>query len=163
MRWAGAGGLRRHRASPVGASPPVAGLLPDPSTGPVVTVLLISADVRQATAFYRDVLGGDVVAQGPPPILRLANVWLQIAEPGGPTSDKPGVDAVIPRPDEFSAALNIRVADIRSTVKAWSAAGASFLTPPTSVPSAYRCFLRDPDGRLIELAQLTDPNPGSKT
>ncbi|MGN6606110.1 MAG: VOC family protein [Jatrophihabitans sp.] len=54
----------------------------------------------------------------------------------------------------------MRVGDIDATVAAWTAAGATFLTPPMPVPSARRCFLRDPDGRLIELAQL-DPVPAA--
>lgn len=130
--------------------------MPNPTDGLLVTVLLICADVTRSADFYRTVLGAETAFEGPPPVLRLANTWLQLATAGGPTPDKPTIRATLPRRDEFSTALNIRVPDIYATYQAWSTAGAKFLTPPVAVPSALRCFCLDPDGRLIELAQLTD-------
>jgi hypothetical protein len=39
----------------------------------------------------------------------------------------------------------------------WNARGAQFLTPPKQHPYEKRCYLRDPDGHLIEVGQTTDP------
>ena len=37
----------------------------------------------------------------------------------------------------------------------WGARGAEFLTPPVDHGRELRCFLRDPDGHLIEVGQFT--------
>jgi catechol 2,3-dioxygenase-like lactoylglutathione lyase family enzyme len=52
-------------------------------------------------------------------------------------------------------ALNIRVADIQAVYHAWRALGAEFLTPPQDRGGEIRCYLRDPDGYLIEVGQTT--------
>jgi len=39
----------------------------------------------------------------------------------------------------------------------WSARGAHFLTPPKQHQYEKRCYIRDPDGHLIEVGQTTDP------
>ncbi|NED92489.1 VOC family protein, partial [Streptomyces sp. SID11233] len=51
--------------------------------------------------------------------------------------------------------LNIRVADIQAVYEEWSAKGATFVTPPIDRKAEIRCYLRDPDGYLIELGQAT--------
>jgi lactoylglutathione lyase len=56
-------------------------------------------------------------------------------------------------PDTVSIALNIRVADIQAVYQAWRDRGAHFLTPPQHRDSEIRCYLRDPDGYLIEVGQ----------
>jgi uncharacterized glyoxalase superfamily protein PhnB len=56
-----------------------------------------------------------------------------------------------------SSFLNIRVTDIEAVYAEWSARGAEFLTPPKQHPYEKRCYIRDPDGHLIELGQTTDP------
>ena len=53
------------------------------------------------------------------------------------------------------AGMNIRVADINATYEEWRAKGATFLTPPMDRGAEIRCYLRDPDGHLIELGQAT--------
>ena len=55
----------------------------------------------------------------------------------------------------MSAFLNIRVADINQVYREWSARGAAFLTPPTDRGAELRCYMRDPDGHLIEVGQVT--------
>ena len=73
---------------------------------------------------------------------------------GGPTDDKPTVTLEAPTdPDRVSALLNIRVADIAAVHADWSARGAQFLTPPIDRGPEIRCYLRDPDGHLIEVGQ----------
>jgi hypothetical protein len=48
-----------------------------------------------------------------------------------------------------------RVADCRAAYEALRARGAVFLTDPYDWAGEIRCFLRDPDGPLIELSQAT--------
>jgi catechol 2,3-dioxygenase-like lactoylglutathione lyase family enzyme len=52
-----------------------------------------------------------------------------------------------------SSFLNVRVADIEAIYRDWSARGAEFLTPPQDREREIRCYLRDPDGHLIEVGQ----------
>jgi uncharacterized glyoxalase superfamily protein PhnB len=56
-----------------------------------------------------------------------------------------------------SSFLNIRVKDIEAVYAEWSARGAQFLTPPKQHKYEIRCYIRDPDGHLIEIGQTTDP------
>jgi len=77
---------------------------------------------------------------------------------GGPTDDKPAVTLETPGdPDRVSSFLNIRVKDIEAVYAEWSARGANFLTPPKQHQYEIRCYIRDPDGHLIEVGQTTDP------
>jgi predicted enzyme related to lactoylglutathione lyase len=54
-----------------------------------------------------------------------------------------------------STFLNIRVADIQAVYEEWSSRGAEFLTPPVEHSAEWRCYIRDPDGHLIEVGQTT--------
>jgi hypothetical protein len=88
----------------------------------------------------------------------LSNSWIVINAGGGPTDDKPTVTLETPRdPDRVSSFLNIRVKDIAAVYAEWSARGAQFLTPPKQHQYEIRCYIRDPDGHLIEVGQTTDP------
>lgn len=127
----------------------------------VVTNTLIVKDVKRSVAFYRDVLGATVLHEGQPTYLRLANVWLTINVGGGPTDDKPEVIAS-PPPDLnlLSVFLNLRVADIKRCHEVWSSRGAKFITEPKIHATELRCYMRDPDGYLIEVGQTTwTPGP----
>ena len=101
-------------------------------------------------------LGGETVLAGEPSFVALANSWIVINAGGGPTDDKPTVTLDVPLdPDRVSSFLNIRVADIEAVYAEWSARGAEFLTPPKQHASEIRCYVRDPDGHLIEVGQTT--------
>jgi catechol 2,3-dioxygenase-like lactoylglutathione lyase family enzyme len=77
---------------------------------------------------------------------------------GGPTEDKPTVTLETPPdPDRTSSFLNIRVADIDAVYREWSARGAEFLTSPQDRGGEIRCYVRDPDGHLIEVGQTIVP------
>ena len=129
---------------------------PAPSEGFVVTHFLVSADVAASRDFYQGVLGGKTVMDGEPTVVKLANSWIIINVGGGPTDDKPEVVLDAPAdPNQVSAFLNLRVADIDAVYKEWSAKGATFLTPPIDRGREIRCFMRDPDGHLIEVGQAT--------
>ena len=133
---------------------------PTPTDEIVLTHFIVSDDVERSTRFYTEVLGGEVVMEGKPTIVALANSWIIINVGGPPTDDKPTVTLVTPSaPDRVSSFLNIRVADIHAVYERWSARGAEFLTPPTDRGRELRCYIRDPDGHLIEVGQTTPANP----
>jgi catechol 2,3-dioxygenase-like lactoylglutathione lyase family enzyme len=132
------------------------GDFPAPETGLLLTHFLTVADVARSRAFYADVLGGEVVLEENPCVVKLANGWLIMNPGGGPTSDKPDVTLRPPTdPSTVASFLNIRVADIQACYQEWSAKGATFLTPPTDRGPELRCYMRDPDGYLIEVGQAT--------
>jgi catechol 2,3-dioxygenase-like lactoylglutathione lyase family enzyme len=129
---------------------------PAPTEGFVLTHFIVVEDVERSARFYTDVLGGELLMEGEPSIVALANGWVIINVGGGPTEDKPTVTLEAPRdPDRVSAFLNIRVANIESIYADWSAKGAEFLTPPQQRATEIRCYVRDPDGHLIEVGQST--------
>ena len=128
---------------------------PAPTKGIALTHFIVSRDVERSRRFYTEVLGGEAVLTGDPTIVALANGWVTISVAGGPTDDKPTVTLEPPSDlDHVSSFLNIRVADIGAIYKQWSARGAKFLTPPLDRGSEIRCYMRDPDGHLIEVGQL---------
>ena len=127
-----------------------------PEGGMVLTHLLIVRDVDRSREFYRRVLGATVVRERRPAILRLHNSYLVINDEGGPTDDKPEVRAQAPAdPNTLSCALNVRVTDVHAVYEQWRSRGGQFLTEPKDHGVEIRCYLRDPDGYLIELGQGT--------
>jgi catechol 2,3-dioxygenase-like lactoylglutathione lyase family enzyme len=127
---------------------------PQPSEGIALTHFIVSSDVERSRRFYADVLGGEVLLEGEPLIVALANSWIIINVGGGPTDDKPTVTLEPPQDtDRVSSFLNIRVADIHKIYEQWRARGADFLTPPIDRGREIRCYMRDPDGHLIEVGQ----------
>src|SRR6202050_2413426 len=143
----------------------------------VVAHFIVSDDVERSRRFYTEVLGGRTVIGGEAgdevTYVALANSWgiinvgggpprdqptVTADTPGAPTADKPPVTLETPPdPDRVSSFLNIRVADIHALYTEWSARGAEFLTPPKQHDYEIRCYIRDPDGYIIEVGQTTDP------
>ena len=122
----------------------------------VVTNTLIVRDIKRSVAFYRDVLGATVLREGEPTFLRFGNIWLRINGGGGGTDDKPDVIAAPPGdPNVLSNFINLRVADIKRCYELWSSRGAKFITEPKVHATEMRCYMRDPDGYLIEVGQTT--------
>jgi catechol 2,3-dioxygenase-like lactoylglutathione lyase family enzyme len=131
---------------------------PTPGEGILLTHFIVAGDVERSRAFYSDVLGGETVREGEPSIVQLANSWIIINVGGGPTVDKPEVILETPPdPNRASSFLNIRVADIHGVYEEWRSRGAEFITPPEDLGSEIRCYIRDPDGHLIEVGQTTNP------
>jgi lactoylglutathione lyase len=129
---------------------------PAPQEGFVITHVLVVADQDRSREFYRELLGGQVLRERDPVIMKVANTWLTLATGGGPTDDKPGVSLSTPAdPGRASGFLNIRVADIATLYREWSAKGARFLTEPKDHGREIRAYVRDPDGHLIEVGQVT--------
>jgi len=122
----------------------------------VVTNTLIVRDIQRSATFYRNVLGAELLREGEPALLKLGNIWLTINVGGGLTDDKPEVLASPPRdPNILSIFLNLRVTDIKRYYDLWSSRGAKFVTEPKVHATELRCYMRDPDGYLIEVGQTT--------
>jgi catechol 2,3-dioxygenase-like lactoylglutathione lyase family enzyme len=130
--------------------------IPAPTEGFVVTMFITVRKVARSRDFYTRVLGGKVVLEENPCIVQLSNSWI-IMNPGGPpTPDKPDVSVVdYERGNTTSIFLNLRVADIKACYEKWKEAGAEFVTPPIDRGAEIRCYMRDPDGYLIEVGQPT--------
>jgi catechol 2,3-dioxygenase-like lactoylglutathione lyase family enzyme len=130
--------------------------LPTPKEGFLVTHFITVRSVARSRAFYSDVLGGRVVLEENPCMVKLSNSWLIMNPGGGPTPDKPDISVVnYEAASTVSSFLNLRVADIQECYEQWRARGAEFVTPPIDRGAEIRCYMRDPDGYLIEVGQAT--------
>ena len=130
--------------------------LPAPEQGLILTHFLTVRDVARSRDFYAKILGGEVVLEENPAIVKVANSWIIMNPGGGPTPDKPDIVLAPPEPeDPISSFLNVRVADIAAFYSAAKGKGAQFLTEPLDRKAEIRCYLRDPDGYLIEIGQAT--------
>ena len=130
---------------------------PAPRQGIALTQFIVAKDISATVRFYTEILGGELLHNGPPAFVKLANSWIIINSGGGPTPDKPSVTLAAPAdPSTTSAFMNIRVTDIHEVYRDWQARGAEFLTPPWDNHGwELRCYMRDPDGRIIEVGQAT--------
>jgi len=133
-----------------------------PREGFTIAHFLIVADIDRSVRFYEKVFGGRVGSrgdsEGAPGYVQIANTWLIVNVGGGPTPDKPTVTLSVPRDlNSFSSFMNIRVADIHACYELWKSRGAEFLTEPKPKYGETRCYIRDPDGYIIEVGQS---NPG---
>ena len=89
--------------------------LPAPTEGFVVSHFLTVRSVAKSRSFYSEVLGGQVVLEENPCMIKLSNSWLIMNPGGGPTPDKPDVSVVDYEPgNTVSSFLNLRVADIQA-------------------------------------------------
>ena len=130
---------------------------PVPRDGFFVAHFLTVRDQAKSREFYVGILGGKVVAPENPCYIKLANSWIILNSGGGPTPDKPEVFLEAPRDlNTVNSFLNLRVADIWACYKQWKAKGAHFLTEPLDNHGwELRCYMRDPDGYLIEVGQYS--------
>ena len=129
-----------------------------PVDGFTVAHFLTVADIERSVLFYERVFGGRVLSSGDsdgaPGYIRIANTWLIVNVGGGPTPDKPSTVLSTPvDPDLVSSFMNIRVADIQACYELWRSRGAEFITEPKDKYGEIRCYIRDPDGYIIEVGQ----------
>jgi predicted enzyme related to lactoylglutathione lyase len=125
-----------------------------PHEGISIAHFLTVADVERSARFYETVFGGRIVRKGEPTYIQIANTWLIVNVGGGPTLDKPTVTLRPPvDPDEVSSSMNIRVADIQACYRLWRSRGAQFITEPKVKVGETRCYIRDPDGYIIEVGE----------
>src|SRR6476660_8663683 len=130
--------------------------LPAPNEGILVALFITVRQVARSRDFYSRILGGTVVMDENPCIVKLSNSWI-IMNPGGPpTPDKPNISVVdYQRSNTTSIFMNLRVANIQGCYEDWKTKGAEFVTPPIDRGAEIRCYMRDPDGYLIEVGQST--------
>jgi catechol 2,3-dioxygenase-like lactoylglutathione lyase family enzyme len=127
---------------------------PAPVEGIAITHFIVSKNVERARRFCVEVLGGEAVLEGEFSIVALANGWITIGAGRGPTDDKPNVTLEPPPdPNRVPGFLDIRVADIGAVYEKWGARS-EFFDPPIDRGDEIRCYMRDPDGHLIEVGQL---------
>ena len=50
----------------------------------------------------------------------------------------------------------LQLADIQACYELWKSRGAEFITEPIPKYGETRCYIRDPDGYIIEVGQSTD-------
>ena len=114
-------------------------------------------DLEKAKDFYVRILGGKLIKPENPCYIKLANTWIILNSGGGPTPDKPEVLLETPSDlNRVNSFLDLRVADIWACYKQWREKGAFFLTEPLNNRGwEWRCYMRDPDGYLIEVGQYT--------
>lgn len=129
-----------------------------PKEGFSIAHFLTVADIERSARFYEKVFGARILSlgdgKGTPGYVQIANTWLILNVGGGPTPDKPTVIlGVPPDPDFVSSFLNFRVADIQACYQLWRSQGAEFITEPKDKYGETRCYIRDPDGYIIEVGQ----------
>jgi len=131
-----------------------------PRNGFSVAHFLTVADIDRSARYYEKVFDGRILSRGDgngaPAYIQIANTWLLVNVGGGPTPDKPSVTLSVPEPDKINGFMNIRVADIQACYELWKSRGAEFITEPIPKYGETRCYIRDPDGYIIEVGQSTD-------
>jgi predicted enzyme related to lactoylglutathione lyase len=131
-----------------------------PKQGITIAHFLTVADIDRSARWYEKVFGGRVLStgdsDGAPAYIQIENTWLLVNVGGGPTPDKPTVTLSVPNPDHINSFMNIRVADIQACYELWKSRGAEFITKPIPKYGEIRCYIRDPDGYIIEVGQSTD-------
>ena len=132
-----------------------------PQDGITIAHFITVADIERSLRFYEKVFDGRILSRGDSMgasgHIQIANTWLIVNVGGGPTPDKPSVTlSVPPDPDKVSSFMNIRVADIQACYELWRDRGAEFITEPIPKYGEIRCYIRDPDGYIIEVGQSTD-------
>jgi predicted enzyme related to lactoylglutathione lyase len=135
-----------------------------PLEGFTVTHFITVADIDRSADFYEKVFGGRILSRGDSKgasgHIQIANTWLIVNLGGGPTPDKPTVTlSVLADSDTISSFMNIRVADIHACYELWKSRGAEFITEPQQKAGETCCYMRDPDGYIIEVGQSTPEVP----
>ena len=128
-----------------------------PREGFTVAYFLTVADIDRSARFYETVFGGRILSRGDssgaPGYIQIANTWLIVNVGGGPTPEKPSVTLSVPDPDKMSGFMIIRVADIQACYELWRSRGAEFITGSKDKYGETLCYIRDPDGYIIKVAQ----------
>ena len=134
-----------------------------PRDGRSIAHFLTVKDITRSLDYDEKVIGARILSRGDgnaPGYLQLANIWMIVNVGGGPTPDKPTVTLSVPDPDHINSFMNFRVADIEASYKSWKSRGAEFITEPRPKYGEIRCYIRDPDGYIIEVGQSTDVTYG---
>jgi glyoxylase-like metal-dependent hydrolase (beta-lactamase superfamily II)/predicted enzyme related to lactoylglutathione lyase len=130
-----------------------------PREGLSIAHFLTVADIERSARYCEKVFDARILSLGDgnaPCYLQLANIWMILNVGGGPTPDKPTVTLSVPDPNHINSFMNFRVADIQASYELWKSRGAEFITEPIPKYGETRCYIRDPDGYIIEVGQSTD-------
>lgn len=110
----------------------------------IVEVALFTADVEAAKAFYGDLLAVEPDAEWPDGAIFAAGLAkLLLHARGSEPADGP------PNEDHFA----LSVSDVDRSYEELRARGFAFLVEPRDYSWGRSAYLRDPDGRLVELSQ----------
>ena len=130
-----------------------------PKDGITVAHFITVANIERSLRFYETVFGSHILSRGDskgaPGYIQIANTWLIVNVGGGPTPDKPTVTLSVPAdPNSVNSFMNIRVADkFERVINCGGVRGAEFITEPKDKYGETRCYIRDPDGYIIEVGQ----------
>src|SRR5246500_2112411 len=134
-----------------------------PREGISIAHFLTVTDIDRSLNYYEKIFGARILSRGDgnaPGYLQLANIWMILNVGGGPTPDKPTVTLSVPDPNHINSFMNFRVADIQACYDLWKRRGAVFIPEPIPKYGEIRCYIRDPDGYIIEVGQSTDVKYG---
>jgi catechol 2,3-dioxygenase-like lactoylglutathione lyase family enzyme len=113
----------------------------------VAEIALFTDDVAAASEFYAGVLGAAPVAEWPGgAVFAVGGSKLLVHERSAAMESGP------PNEDHFA----FSVADLDAACAERRAQGLTFLVEPREFPWGRSAYLRDPDGRLVELSE--DPS-----
>jgi catechol 2,3-dioxygenase-like lactoylglutathione lyase family enzyme len=125
-----------------------------------VSVRYIVHDVDAAIAFYRDLLGFDLVMHPAPPFAMLTKGDLRLllsAAGGGPGGGSQAMpDGRTPEPGGWNR-FSLEVSDLAGTVETLRAAGVSFRNEIVTGIGGNQILLDDPSGNPVELFEPTRP------
>src|SRR5580698_9922692 len=130
-----------------------------PRDGISVAHFLTVNDIERSARYYEKVFGARILSLGDgnaPGYLQLANIWMIVNVGGGPTPDKPTVSLSVPDPNHISTFMICRLADIQACAELWKSREAEFITEPLKKYGEMSCYIRDPDGYIIEVGQSTN-------
>jgi catechol 2,3-dioxygenase-like lactoylglutathione lyase family enzyme len=110
----------------------------------LVEIALFTDDVEAADAFYAGLVGASAAAEWPGgAIFAAGSAKILVHERAAAMEGGP------PNEDHFA----LSVEDLDETCAGLAATGHVFLVGPRDYPWGRSAYLRDPDGRLVELAQ----------
>jgi len=110
----------------------------------IAEIAFFTDDVEGLSAFYRELLGAAPVAEWPGgAVFSAGDAKILVHERSAAMENGP--------PNEDHHALAVTELDTRCT--ALHARGLTFLVEPQDYPWGRSAYLRDPDGRLVELAE----------
>jgi catechol 2,3-dioxygenase-like lactoylglutathione lyase family enzyme len=107
-------------------------------------IAVFTDDIQGVSAFYRALVGSPPVAEWPGGVLfEAGGAKILVHERGAATADGP------PNEDHFA----LSVADLDDACATLRAGGCELLLEPRDYSWGRSAYVRDPDGRLVELAQ----------
>ena len=134
-----------------------------------------TGDLQRALAFYRDLLGFEMVFEGGWPagvevadnitclpgssaqlaMLRAGNAFIELFQFASP-APSPG-DPNRPVCDHGITHICLDVTDVDAEYERLTAAGMRFHCPPQDLGGSRVTYGRDPDGNVVELQEVLDP------